>query len=372
MVKRRKEKKKFITYPSLEDAPLIITMEEFIDTLEIVENYINDTVFMIHKFLFDQYGDYMRQTLPGSDILEVGIQQSSSKKKNNDFSSIVMNYTHVFTEECLFPSSDIKRFLRESGGEGEKLFDRLDIINHFLDSFSRNPFLFYLVDPHEDRFSFLEFDFVKGKEYVNKEDFSITKERNYLYPETNIMKFHFTDDHHFFEKYRGTLIEDMEKVRFADENSYKRLLQTIDEKISREPLQLFDIKNECFEKYKYRSLKQYNLAKVNFDNKNISGMDLSHNIKELHIDFSRIQKDLSGSSIRGYQLQNFLFDGWDLRDADVTKTSAGIDLLTCKISIPTKMSIGTKFDEENVFFFGGKEKTIEEVEQMGIKVYKKR
>lgn len=60
--------------------------------------------------------------------------------------------------------------------------------------------------------------------------------------------------------------------------------------------------NKLFSVYKNRSLKDYDLSKIDFDNKNISGIDISEN-KNVYINFDKIVKDLSDANISGYDLK---------------------------------------------------------------------
>lgn len=117
-------------------------------------------------------------------------------------------------------------------------------------------------------------------------------------------------------------------------------------------------------------LKYYDLSKVNFSGKDLSHLDFSKN-KEANINFSDIIPTLEGSSFEGFALQKHVFHNFNLRDANLKNTSAGVDLASCSISFPSKLNSGTLFDEKNTFYFGNKKLTNSEVENLGIKIYRK-
>ncbi len=163
-------------------------------------------------------------------------------------------------------------------------------------------------------------------------------------------------------------------VEFTDIKDYQRMLQVIDQyKVSENKNLdgfLFASDNTVLDKYKNRSLENYDLCDVDFDSKNISGLDISHNL-EAHINFDKLAKDLIGTNINGYDLKKYKFVGWNLTDTDLRNTKASVDLATCIISQEGKMSSGTLFDEENQFFFFEKPLNIKEVKDFGIKIYEK-
>ena len=160
-------------------------------------------------------------------------------------------------------------------------------------------------------------------------------------------------------------------LTWVNKKKYQTLEEIIEKKIKLEKINLFDYKGEALEKYKGKSLKPYNLEEIHFQGKNISGLDLSQNIDQLHIHFDKLVHDLTNSNISGYDLKKFKFENWNLTNADLRNTGASVDLLNCMVNRSSKMQSGTLFDEENTFYFGKKKLSIEEVEKAGIKVYKK-
>lgn len=116
-------------------------------------------------------------------------------------------------------------------------------------------------------------------------------------------------------------------------------------------------------------LENYDLSYITF--KSIEGLNLSKNVTNLKLNFKNLDKTLRGTNIEGYNTKGYMFTHWNLEDANMIGTNAKVDILTCNITLPTKNTPGTRFGEDNKFYFGGLEKTIEEVEQMGIKVYRK-
>ena len=118
-------------------------------------------------------------------------------------------------------------------------------------------------------------------------------------------------------------------------------------------------------------MKRCDLSQVDFDKKNISGLDISENIGNVFINIDKIQKDLSNSVVRGYNLSGKILSNFNLTDADLTKTNAGIDILSCTISSPTKLSSGTQFDEDNKFYLGEQEISVEEAKKLNLNIRKK-
>lgn len=158
---------------------------------------------------------------------------------------------------------------------------------------------------------------------------------------------------------------------FRSLNPYKALLKLIDEHIKNPTPILFDRDGNILEKYANKSLEDYDLSKIDFSNRNLSHMDLSHNIENLYIDFSNIQKSLCQTNLEGLNMNGVVLRNFDLTDANLKNTSAGIDILTCMISRPEKLKSGTEFDKNNAFYFGDKKLSLEEAENIGIKIYKK-
>ena len=133
----------------------------------------------------------------------------------------------------------------------------------------------------------------------------------------------------------------------------------------------FDDKNHLLREYQNRSLEKYDLSKVDWEHKNISGIDISSNVSNLSIDFDVLEKTLENASVRGYRLDHFCFYDWNLKEADLRDTGASIDLASCKYTLPEKVDHGTLFDEENKFFMGQKSLSLQQVQDLGVKIYKK-
>lgn len=132
----------------------------------------------------------------------------------------------------------------------------------------------------------------------------------------------------------------------------------------------FDCNGRLWKHLRNASLEEYDLKKVDFTNKNIAGIDITHN-REVYINFDKLVKDLSDANISGYNLNEYKFVGWNLSNTDLRNTSATIDILSCNITTGGKMNMGTLFDEDNKFILGDKPISHEEVEKMGIKIYRK-
>ena len=122
--------------------------------------------------------------------------------------------------------------------------------------------------------------------------------------------------------------------------------------------------------YNPEIIKLYDLSEINFNNVNITGLDISHNL-EAHINFDKMVKDLTDSNINGYNLNKYTLRNFNLTNTDLRNTGATIDIASCIINEEGKINTGTLFDESNKFIFGSKELTSEDVERIGIKIKSK-
>ncbi|MGN0973392.1 MAG: hypothetical protein ACI4OT_01480 [Bacilli bacterium] len=159
---------------------------------------------------------------------------------------------------------------------------------------------------------------------------------------------------------------------FNDYKIYKNLLKIVKEHqqmLDEKDLKNFFVDNKVNPLYKNQTLEKYNLSNINFDNKNISGIDISKN-PEVHINFDKIVKDLTNSNIRGYNLNKYTFRNYNLTNTDLRNTGATIDILSCNINTESKMSSGTLFDENNKFIIGNQKIPGNEIEKYGIKIKK--
>ena len=109
------------------------------------------------------------------------------------------------------------------------------------------------------------------------------------------------------------------------------------------------------------------LSNIHLENKDISEMDFSDNL-EINIPFDKIEKRLVKTNLEGYNMKNVILDHFDLTGANLKNTSAGIDLLTCIVTIPSKSSLGTLFDEGNRFYWGGKKIDAEKVKKLKLNI----
>ena len=167
-----------------------------------------------------------------------------------------------------------------------------------------------------------------------------------------------------------TALKDLNsKVLVKSNKKYQELVDFVEQN-STNNINLFTKNNVLLDKYKNRTLEEIDLSNINFDDKNISGIDISKN-KEVKINFDKIVKDLSNSNISGYDLNKYKFVGWNLTNTNLTNTKATIDLGSCNISYESKMSPGTLFDEDNKFVFNEKYLSVDEVRNLSIKVIKK-
>ena len=160
-------------------------------------------------------------------------------------------------------------------------------------------------------------------------------------------------------------------VKVCKYKQYQELVKALtNEETKRNRVNLFSAEGKVLDKYRHRTLEEFDLGAIDFDNKNISGLNISKN-PEVHINFDKIVKDLTDANVSGYNLGKYKFVGWNLTDADLRNTFATIDLLSCNITTEGKMSSGTLFDEKNTFIFGKNKLEHEEVKRLGIKIYKK-
>ncbi len=160
-------------------------------------------------------------------------------------------------------------------------------------------------------------------------------------------------------------------VYIGKPKEYQKLLQIISSYYNNknEDDFLFASNNTILDKFKNTSLEEYDLSLVDFDNKNISGLDISHN-SEVHINFDKIVKDVSNCNFNGYDLRKIVFKNFDIQNTNFTNTGAIIDIATCTINKESKMNLGTLFDEDNKFVFIDKKLTLNQAKDLGIKIKK--
>lgn len=168
-------------------------------------------------------------------------------------------------------------------------------------------------------------------------------------------------------KHYQELVGDIEKI--------KNLIDPNTEKTKLIPLSNEDFTDQNGYIYPYFNkrevLEKYDLSDISFKNASIEGLDISGNINNIKLNFDYLEKTLKNTNLEGYPMNGYKLNYWNLENANLKGTGAGVDLLTCVISPSTKMSEGTQFDETNKFYFGGVEMAHEDVEKLGIKIYRK-
>lgn len=158
------------------------------------------------------------------------------------------------------------------------------------------------------------------------------------------------------------------KSHYDSFESLKNFIHSYEQDVSNDLL--FDLNGNLKDSMKYHTLENYDLKKVVWEDKRIDGIDITKN-KEVDINFDKIRKDVHDANFRGYNLKPYRLIGFNIIDTNLRETNANIDLATCNFSYPGKMCKGTQFDETNTFYLGERELTHEEVESLGIKIYKK-
>lgn len=168
-------------------------------------------------------------------------------------------------------------------------------------------------------------------------------------------------------------LEDTIAIEITPARNYKKFLDCIVKyrEINSQTIAFSD-NGTLLREYKNRSLEDYNLSNIDWENKDIAGIDISSNIGNVTINFDNLVKTLENANISGYRLDNYYFQDWNLKGADLRNTGASIDLATCKYTVPSKTSNGTLFDEKNKFYIGQHKLSLEEVENIGIKIYTKK
>ena len=125
-----------------------------------------------------------------------------------------------------------------------------------------------------------------------------------------------------------------------------------------------NIRNIFFDK---DTISRYDLSNINLNKCDISGLDFSNN-KEVNIPFDKIEKRLVETNLENYPMDNITLEHFDLTNANLKGTNASIDLASCIISTPSKGSLGTKFDPNNTFYWGGEKLDIEKVKQLKLNI----
>ncbi|MGN0973395.1 MAG: hypothetical protein ACI4OT_01495 [Bacilli bacterium] len=229
---------------------------------------------------------------------------------------------------------------------------------------------------NDDVFSYdIEFEFIKDKNYTLNKGIRIKDEYSFLKleeikKEKVQLSIQQAEDNNYLTYY-FELLEDINEYSYLLNNEdLSFVTENMNSKILLSNTALFDKYGKIKEIFLHNNLLEYyDLSNINFDNQNISGLDISHN-PEVHINFDKIVKDLTDSSINGYNLNKYTFRSFNLTNTDLRNTCATIDLATCMITLEGKMSSGTIFDEDNKFIFGDKKLTLEQVKDLGIKIKK--
>lgn len=113
-------------------------------------------------------------------------------------------------------------------------------------------------------------------------------------------------------------------------------------------------------------ISHYDLSDIDFDGVNVSRINFSKNL-EVKLNMNKIIKDLYKTNLEGYSLKKTILTDFNLQEANLKGTYAGIDLATCKISLPGKSSSGTQFDQNNTFYFGNEKVDEETLVKLKIK-----
>ena len=320
-----------------------VAFSSFKDTLDIAENYINNTTDEIVKFLIDD----------GHFIMD----------KNAYFT--MLDNTYPYKKGMVFSYKDIERKLKNEEVNAYLLYsapiellEKIKVCEMLIKNIDyyvwyNNSIHLQFLAPYRKHITFENYD----SEYKTINNLTIG------YAEI-------TDTNN---QYKNLKDLEMDGTMYCvTKKKYQALESIIEENIKHEPFILFDSHGNALEKYKGISLEKYNLETIDFVDKNISGLDLSHNIEQLNINFDKLAHTLKDANISGYNLSNFKFQSWNLENADLRNTKASIDLLSCMINQPSKMNQGTMLDEENTFYFGKKKISLKEVENTGIKIYKRK
>ena len=190
--------------------------------------------------------------------------------------------------------------------------------------------------------------------------------------EHKVYIFHFSDE-------KGLLENGDSNVEIQLRNQYgsniypawkfRRLMKSIS---NADVFYLFGEDQKALDIYKGKSLEKYNLTNIDFEGKDVSELDLSSQISNIQLHLDHIQKTLYKANIEGYDGKGYLLKGWDIRDANIKNTHLAVDLLSCMVSYPEKLSSGTQFDEDNTFYLGKKQISMDEARDLGLNIKKKK
>ena len=328
-----------------------IAFSSFKDTLDIAENYINNTTDEVVKFLIDD-GHFLMD----KDAFFTMLGHCYPYEKGMAFS--------YRDNERKLNSNEVNAYLLYSAsGEllekikvCEQLIKNIDFYVSYISfnetNASNNSIHLSFLAPYMKNITFEEYD----SNHKTVRDITIGYAK-------------ITDNKNQYDNLKKFELDGM--IYWVSKKKYEALESIIEKNIKQDPIHLFDNNGNALEKYKGRSLENYNLTSIDFVDKNISGLDLSHNIGQLHINFDKLVHTLKDTNISGYNLNKFKFQSWNLENADLRDTRASIDILSCMINQPSKMNQGTMFDENNTFYMGKKKLSLKEVENAGIKIYKK-
>ena len=210
-------------------------------------------------------------------------------------------------------------------------------------------------------------DRVKYEMKIKKENMiwaKILENKIPISPEDTIHIISFKAQNNRLLKRLKETIEEYQKASGKDPETTKLILTTG---------VLFPNSKDVAEFFKNKEiLKRCDLSKVDFDGKNISGIDISTNIGNISINIDKIQKDLSNTKLKGYDLKGKILYEFNLINTDLRKTGAGVDIASCMISLPSKVQSGTQFDENNTFYIGGNEMPLEQIKKLGFNIERRK
>lgn len=333
------------------------TRDEIYDTFNKISTLYNKNANIIYSFCKKKYFD--------DKINKVFYYRLSYKK---DFSPEIIITSHKWTvtfllneEVKIITPKKIIRDINNLGTKREKqayetLKEIIPLLNDYRIKYKNQKGKIHLTETYSDN---------NNKIWVKSTpDESVLFQTEYYgYVEKNTLKIE--DDLHLDQK------ENNPKLHMLSLKKYQKLLNCITSDYDKKENDfLFASDDTILDKYKYRSLEEYDLSDIDLDDKNISGLNISHN-PEIRINFDKIIKDISECNFNGYNLKKEVLRDFNIKDTDLRNTGATIDLATCSISKEGKMNRGTLFDEDNTFLFFNEKLTAKQVKELNIKVYKK-
>lgn len=352
-----------------------ITYKEFFELLETARTLL----YTLYKAIYDEIGEYIQPYIVRTKTTYTPEQALIIEKLGYDswyypkredcdeyFSNLftsdsdnIDNLLNYITEQSNEDTTINKDEIKKKAEYAKEIYDNIREIGSISDSIDRYSFYSYkllwkyLKDDIEDNDLYKYIGDMYGSSHDLEEKIKVYKVNRTFVVEDNEWIEFYLNLKNTIEFYQQLLLDKPEKIKIVNGWFFKT--------------------DKVREQYKgEKKLEPFDTSSLVFDNKNISGIDISTNIGNITINIDKIQKDLSDTKLKGYDLSGTTLTEFNLLNADLRDTNVGVNIATCMISIPSKVQSGTRFDENNRFYIGSEELSIEMVKKLGFNIESRR